>query len=283
MNYDVLNKKNINYKKAIKRWLTHLSASKSVCSNWTVLVEWRVLFEEYSLQKLSSREMKLFFLQVVQIFQKFYGIANIIYASVHFDEEQPHLHISLIPMKEGRLNSAQMITKYKKNELETELSLKLEMILKQKKTAISGNNTSRAHISLNTNSQRLEYKQLYDKIVNTSILPSEIGIKKPEQNKRDPQSKFMRKKNKTIEEFQKENDYLEYLVKQLKAEKNYLVKVIREAENNIQQLEKQLFSTQEPNQKVTKFQQKNTQKNWLKPKDSRQFFYFLFVLLSTNR
>ena len=29
----------------------------------------------------------------------------------------------------------------------------------------------------------------------------------------------MRKKNKTIEEFQKENDYLEYLVKQLKAEK----------------------------------------------------------------
>ena len=49
---------------------------------------------------------------------------------------------------------------------------------------------------------------------------------------------------------------MEYLVKQLKAEKNYLVKVIREAENNIQQLEKQLFSTQETNQKVTKFQQK---------------------------
>lgn len=235
--------------------MTNFAASKSVCSNWTVLVEWRVLFEEYALQKLSSREMKLFFLQTVQTFQKFYGIANIIYASVHFDEEHPHLHIGLIPMKEGRLNSAQIITKYKKTELEAELSLKFEMVLKQNKTAIYGNHISRAHSFLHMN-QRSEYKQLYEKIVNKSILPSEIEIQKPEQNKLDSQSNFIRKKNKTIEEYRKENDYLEYLVKQLKAEKNYLGKVIREAENNIEQLEKQLFSTQETKQKVTKFQQK---------------------------
>ena len=255
LNYDVLNKNQVNYKKVIKRWLTHLSASKSVRSNWTVLIEWQVLFEDYSLQKLSSREMKLFFLQVVQTFQKFYGLANIIYASVHFDEEQPHLHIGLIPMKEGRLNSAQIITKCKKTELEAELSLKLEKVLNQNKTAISGSISSRAHSSSTTTDQYLEYKQLYEKIVNKSILPSEIGLKKPEQDKKEMYSKRGRKKNQTIEEYQKENDYLEYLVKQLKAEKNYLLKVLREAETNVEQLEKQLFLNRSTSQKMTKLQQ----------------------------
>lgn len=57
----------------------------------------------------------------MQTFQKLYGISNVVYAHVHFDEEKPHLHIGLIPMKEGRLNSTHIIAKYKTSELETEL------------------------------------------------------------------------------------------------------------------------------------------------------------------
>lgn len=117
LNYDVLNKKLLNYKNAIRRCLIHLSSVKSIYSNWLVLLEWRIIFGESSLNKLSGRETKLFFLEVVQTFQKLYGMSNVIYANVHFDEEKPHLHIGLIPMKEGRLNSTHIIAKYKNSEL----------------------------------------------------------------------------------------------------------------------------------------------------------------------
>lgn len=39
LNYDVLNKKMINYKNAIRRCLTHLSSTKTIHSNWIVLIE----------------------------------------------------------------------------------------------------------------------------------------------------------------------------------------------------------------------------------------------------
>lgn len=240
LNYDVLNKKLINYKNAIRRYLTHLSASKSIHSNWIVLLEWQIIFEESSLDKLSARETKLFFLQVVQTFQKLYGISNIIYANVHFDEEKPHLHIGLIPMKEGRLNSTHIIAKYKNSELEAELLTKLTNMLKQNKNSVCNKNISDVHNTKIPSEHYLEYHELYNKLLNQSILPSETKIKETHTPVTYPINKVTEKKVKTIEELKKENDYLESLVKKLKSENNYLLKVIKDTEKNMQLLEKQL-------------------------------------------
>ncbi|MGX7172871.1 plasmid recombination protein [Enterococcus ratti] len=240
LNYDVLNKKMISYKNTIRRYLTHLPSKKSIHSNWIVLIEWQIFFDESSLNKLSVRETKLYFLQVVQTFQNFYGMSNVIYANVHFDEKKPHLHIGLIPMKEGRLNSTHIIAKYKNSELETELLNKLEKVIKKSKTSIAGKNTSNVHIDLKSTEQYQEYKELYHKLINQSILPSEIEMKKPEISIKSFCFGKKGKKKQTIEDLRKENDYLESLVKELKSENSYLLKVIRDTEKNVEQLEKQL-------------------------------------------
>lgn len=248
LNYDVLNKKMINYKNAIRRCLTHLSSTKTIHSNWIVLIEWQIIFEETSLDKLSARETKLFFLQVVQTFQKLYGISNVVYAHVHFDEEKPHLHIGLIPMKEGRLNSTHIIAKYKTSELETELLTKLTNVLKKSKTSGYSKNISHLNHTQTSDEQYLEYKELYNKLINQSILPSEIKII---ETVRTPSHHYSSgtKEEKTIEELNKENDYLESLVKKLKSENNHLVNVLKEAEKNIQKLEKQLAINDEQSKK----------------------------------
>nr|WP_243400438.1 plasmid recombination protein [Enterococcus hirae] len=71
LNYDVLNKKFIDYKKIIRKYLTHLSSTKSIHSNWTILIEWRIIFKESALKKLSVRETKLFFYKLFKPFKNY--------------------------------------------------------------------------------------------------------------------------------------------------------------------------------------------------------------------
>ncbi|EOS7917343.1 plasmid recombination protein [Enterococcus hirae] len=238
LNYDVLNKKFIDYKKIIRKYLTHLSSTKSIHSNWTILIEWRIIFKESALKKLSVRETKLFFLQIVQTFQKLYGLSNIIYAHVHFDEEKPHLHIGLIPMKEGRLNSAYIMSKYKNCEIETELLKKLEAVLQQNKTSIYRKKSTNDHMKEQLNAEYQEYKELYTKLLHHSLLPSEVGMKKPGRETDNYSNHMTDEKSKTIDELHKENNYLNSLVKRLKAENNYLLNVMKETKNNFEQLDK---------------------------------------------
>ncbi|MEB7405456.1 plasmid recombination protein [Enterococcus hirae] len=61
LNYDVLNKKFIDYKKIIRKYLTHLSSTKSIHSNWTILIEWRIIFKESALKKIISKRNKTIF------------------------------------------------------------------------------------------------------------------------------------------------------------------------------------------------------------------------------
>ena len=69
---------------------------------------------------MSSQEQYLFFLDCVRFFSERYGRENIISAVVHTDETTPHLHLNLIPVKDGKLCAKDLFNRKALTQLQTE-------------------------------------------------------------------------------------------------------------------------------------------------------------------
>src|SRR5699024_11617836 len=48
-------------------------------------------------------EQKRFFEESYKLFSERYGKQNIAYATVHNDEQTPHMHLGVVPMRDGKL------------------------------------------------------------------------------------------------------------------------------------------------------------------------------------
>ncbi|MGG6446995.1 MobV family relaxase, partial [Pseudobacillus badius] len=55
--------------------------------------------------RLDPDETRKFFEDSLAFFQERYGKQNIAYAVVHMDEKTPHMHMGVVPMRDGRLQS----------------------------------------------------------------------------------------------------------------------------------------------------------------------------------
>src|SRR5690625_6374749 len=54
-------------------------------------------------EQLDPGEQKRFFEESYKLFSKRYGKQNIAYATVHNDEQTPHMHLGVVPMRDGKL------------------------------------------------------------------------------------------------------------------------------------------------------------------------------------
>src|SRR5699024_8114970 len=71
--------------------------------NAVLVNEWlgpsdRDFFEQQDLE-----EQKQFFEKSYNLFYERYGKQNIAYATVHNDEQTPHMHLGVVPMRDGKL------------------------------------------------------------------------------------------------------------------------------------------------------------------------------------
>ncbi|HCR2861491.1 TPA: plasmid recombination protein, partial [Enterococcus faecium] len=53
--------------------------------------------------QLDPGEQKRFFEESYKLFSERYGKQNIAYATVHNDEQTPHMHLGVVPMRDGKL------------------------------------------------------------------------------------------------------------------------------------------------------------------------------------
>src|SRR5699024_7326086 len=53
--------------------------------------------------RLDPAEQKRFFEESYKLFSERYGGQNIAYATVHMDEKTPHMHVGVVPMRDGKL------------------------------------------------------------------------------------------------------------------------------------------------------------------------------------
>lgn len=105
-NYDLVNEKNIDYNKRVKEIIESQKTSTRKTRKDAVLVnELMITSDREFFDRLDPEEQKRFFEESYSLLAERYGEQNIAYAVVHNDEKTPHMHLGVVPMREGRLQS----------------------------------------------------------------------------------------------------------------------------------------------------------------------------------
>lgn len=103
-NYDLVNNGNINYNERVKEIIESQKIGTRKTRKDAVLVnELLITSDKKFFDKLPEDEQKRFFEESYKLFSDRYGKQNIAYATVHNDEKTPHLHLGVVPMKDGKL------------------------------------------------------------------------------------------------------------------------------------------------------------------------------------
>lgn len=103
-NYDLVNAQNIEFNERVKEIIESQKVGTRKTRKDAVLVnELLITSDEGFFKHLSPNERDRFFEESHKLFSERYGEQNIAYARVHLDEKTPHLHLGVVPMRDGRL------------------------------------------------------------------------------------------------------------------------------------------------------------------------------------
>src|SRR5699024_10716879 len=103
-NYDLQNDENINYNERVKDIIDSQKTGTRKTRKDAVLVnELLVTSDRDFFERLDPGEQKRFFEESYKLFADRYGKQNIAYATVHVDEKTPHMHLGVVPMRDGKL------------------------------------------------------------------------------------------------------------------------------------------------------------------------------------
>ncbi|MBN2619440.1 MAG: plasmid recombination protein [Spirochaetales bacterium] len=107
LNYDLVNEGNINYREKImstidtQREIT--KSTKAIRKDAVLVNEFIVTSDKGFFNNLSDVDQQLFFKTATDWFQERYGEQNVVFATVHNDEITPHMHLGVVPMRDGKL------------------------------------------------------------------------------------------------------------------------------------------------------------------------------------
>lgn len=123
LNYDVLERDSVeSYEKAIKDYVNqNKKGSRAIRKDAVLCAEWIITSDHDFFEKLDDLETKRFFRTAVGYFEQKYGSENIAYSKVHLDETTPHLHLGIVPLKDGVLSSKNMFNREELKAIQDEL------------------------------------------------------------------------------------------------------------------------------------------------------------------
>ena len=111
----------IGYNQAIKERVQALENQRTVRKDAVMLCQFLVTSDTAFFQKLTPDKEKEFFRQSLDFLANRYGRENIISATIHKDEKTPHMHVNLVPVKDGRLSAKAIFGNRKElQDLQTE-------------------------------------------------------------------------------------------------------------------------------------------------------------------
>lgn len=103
-NYDLINSNKVDYNKQVKKIIeSQKEGTRKIRKDAVLVNEFLVTSDKPFFEKLTPVQEKAFFKESAEFFKKRYGEQNIAFATVHIDEKTPHIHIGVVPMREGKL------------------------------------------------------------------------------------------------------------------------------------------------------------------------------------
>lgn len=124
LNYELTNRDQTQtYHKQIKEHINeNRISSRGIRKDAVLCNEWVITSDKTFFESLDQEQTKKFFESAKNYFAEKYGEANIAYASVHLDESTPHMHLGIVPMKNGKLSSKALFgNREKLREIQDEL------------------------------------------------------------------------------------------------------------------------------------------------------------------
>ena len=123
LNYEMTDRdRSVSYEKQIKNYVNETKISKRAIRKDAVLCdEWVITSDKKFFEDLNQEQVQEFFETAKKYFEEQYGKQNIAYASVHLDESTPHMHMGVVPMKDGKLSSKAMFDREELKSIQDKL------------------------------------------------------------------------------------------------------------------------------------------------------------------
>lgn len=123
LNYELTDRdRSVSYEKQIKDYVNENKLSKRAIRKDAVLCdEWIITSDKNFFENLTLEQTRIFFETAKKYFAENYGESNIAYASVHMDESTPHMHIGVVPLRDGKLSSKAMFNREELIKIQNEL------------------------------------------------------------------------------------------------------------------------------------------------------------------
>ena len=105
-NYDLANDEPVDYKEHVGEIIdSQREGTRAIRKDAVLVDEWIITSNQEFFKDLSESETRRFFEESVAYFSDNFGSQNVAYANVHLDETTPHMHMGIVPMKDGKLTS----------------------------------------------------------------------------------------------------------------------------------------------------------------------------------
>ncbi len=109
-----------SYTDFINKRIQELNLAKAPRKDAVLMASFVVGSDREFFNGLDNDEKKLFFCHCSKFFTDRYGLKNIISAVVHNDETTPHMHVNIIPIKDGRLCAKDLLNRNELSKLQTD-------------------------------------------------------------------------------------------------------------------------------------------------------------------
>lgn len=90
--------------------LENKQSTKKTRKDAVVLNSWIITSDQKFFDNLTQEQQLKYFEDAKEWFGNRYGDENIMHATVHFDETTPHMHMGIVPLREGKLTSKTIMT-----------------------------------------------------------------------------------------------------------------------------------------------------------------------------
>lgn len=123
LNYDLVgHEKSMSYQKEIMDYINeNKSSTRAVRKDAVVIADWLITSDKKFFENKTPEETERFFKTAVNFFGERYGRENLKFATVHLDEKTPHMHLGIVPMRDGKLSSKTIFTRNELRDIQGEL------------------------------------------------------------------------------------------------------------------------------------------------------------------
>lgn len=172
LNTDLLNAQKLRYEQTIKQEISE-RVKRKPRANSVVLSEFLVTASPDYMKRLSAEEQTRYFERSLDFIQERYGAHNTLYAVVHRDEANPHMHVGVLPITEdGRLSAKDIYNRTELQMLQKEFPAEMQRQSFEVERGQEGSKEKHLHPN--------EYKEKKDLEKDLQVLEKNIAGRKDE-------------------------------------------------------------------------------------------------------